>query len=97
MPGGGLGTLEAGVGALVSVGVAVVDAWAIPWSGCTTLRSLSARTPPGSIPVSSSLRELFQEFLIVKEGQDELGLGGGKFRRNLGDGVRKSGYRRSIS
>ena len=39
--GGGLGTLEAGVGALVSVGVAVVDSRSIPWSGCTTPRSLS--------------------------------------------------------
>ena len=39
--GGGLGTIEAGVGALVSVGVAVVDAQDIPWSGCTTPGSLS--------------------------------------------------------
>ena len=39
--GGRLGTHEAGVGALVSVGVAVVDARAIPWSGCITPGSLS--------------------------------------------------------
>ena len=43
-----LGKLEAGLGALVSVGVAVVDARAILWSGT-----------PGSVPVSSSLRESF--------------------------------------
>ena len=39
--GGGLGKLETGVGALVSVGVAVVDVRDIPWSGCTTPGSLS--------------------------------------------------------
>ena len=43
---GGLGTLEAGVGSLLSVGVAVVDAWAIPWSGCTPPGSLSVCPPP---------------------------------------------------
>ena len=68
VPGGGLGTLEAGVGALVSVGVAVVDTWAIPWSGCTTPGSISVCTTPGSIPVISSLLESFQKFLIVQEG-----------------------------
>ena len=46
--GGGLGTLEAGVGALVSVGVAVVDALAIPWSGRTTPGNLSVCPTPGS-------------------------------------------------
>ena len=96
VPGGGLGALEAGVGAHVSVGVAVVGARAIPWSRCTTPGSLSVCTTPGSIPVSSSIQESFQKFLIVQEGRDELGLGGGKFRRNLGDGLRKSGCRRSI-
>ena len=96
VPAGGLRTLEAGVGALVSVGVAVVDDWSITWSGCTTPGSISICTTPGSIPVSSSLRESFQKFLIVQEGQDELGLGGGKLRRNLGNGVCKSGYCRSI-
>ena len=35
MSGCGYGTLETGVRALVSVGVAVVYAWAIPWSSCT--------------------------------------------------------------
>ena len=68
VPGGGRRTLEAGVGALVSVGVAVVDARAIPWSGCTTPGSLSVCTTPGSIPVISSLLESFQKFLIVQEG-----------------------------
>ena len=53
--GGGLGTLEAGVGALVSVSVAVVDAQAIPWFGCTTPGSLSLCSTPGSVPVSPSL------------------------------------------
>ena len=55
--GGGLGTLEAGVGALVSVGVAAVDARAIPWSNCTTPRSISVCSTPGSVPVSCYLRE----------------------------------------
>ena len=96
VPGGVIGTLEAGVGALVSVGVAAVDVRAIPWSGYTTPVSLFVCTTSGSISVSSSLRESFQKFLIFQEGQDELGLGGGKFRRKLGDGVRNSGCRRSI-
>ena len=91
VPGGGLGTLEAGVRALISVGVTVVDARDIPWSGCTTPGSLSVCTTPGSIPVSSYLRESFEKFLIVQKGRDELGLVGGKFQINLGDGVRKSG------
>ena len=42
----GLGTLETGMGALVSVGVAVVDARVIPWSGCTTPGSLSVLSTP---------------------------------------------------
>ena len=79
MPRGGLGTLEAGVGALVFVGMAVVDAWAIPWSGCTTPGSISVCIPPGSILVSPSLQELVQKFFIVQEGRYELELGRGKF------------------
>ena len=35
VPGCGLSALEAGVGKLLSVGVAVVDARTIPWSGRT--------------------------------------------------------------
>ena len=47
VPSIGLGTLEAGVRALVPVGVTVVDARTIPWSGRTTPGSLSVcPTPP---------------------------------------------------
>ena len=38
VPSIGLGTLEAGVRALFPVGVTVVDARTIPWSGSTTPR-----------------------------------------------------------
>ena len=67
--------LETGVGALVSVGVAVVDARAIPCSGCTTLVNISVCSTPGSVPVPSYLLESFYKFLVVQEGRDELGLG----------------------
>ena len=50
VPGCGLRKLEAGVGTLVSVGVTVVDAWTIPWSGRTSLVSLSVCHTPGSVP-----------------------------------------------
>ena len=46
----GIGTLETGVGAIVSVGVAVVDARAFPWF---------SRTTPGILSVCSTL-EVFQ-------------------------------------
>ena len=59
MFGCGFGTLETGVGALVSVGVAVVDARAIPWSGRTTPGNISVCSTPGSVPVPSSLRDYF--------------------------------------
>ena len=46
VPGSGLRTLETGVGKLVPVGVTVVDARTIPWSGRTTPGSLSVCHPP---------------------------------------------------
>ena len=55
VPGCGLRTLEAGVGTLVSVGVIVVDAWTIPWSGRTTPGSLSVCHTPGSVPTPTYL------------------------------------------
>ena len=60
----GLRTLETGVGTFVSVSVTVVDARTIPWSGCTTLGSLSVCYTPGSNPAPSSLRKSFQKSLI---------------------------------
>ena len=54
VPGCGLRTLEAGVGTLVYVSVAVVDAWTIPWYGSTTPGSLSVCHPPGSVPNPTS-------------------------------------------
>ena len=56
VPSIGLGTLEAGVRALVPVGVTVVDAWTIPWSGRTTTGSLSVCPTPGSVPASPFIR-----------------------------------------
>ena len=56
VPSIGLGTLEAGVRALVPVGVTVVDALTIPWSGRTTPRSLSVCPTPGSVPASPFIR-----------------------------------------
>ena len=55
VPSSGLGTLEAGVWALVPVGVTVVDARTIPWSVRTTPRSLSVCPTPGSLPASLSI------------------------------------------
>ena len=52
VPGTGLRALETGVGTLVPVGVTVVDAWTIPWSGRTTPGSLSVCHTPGSVPAS---------------------------------------------
>ena len=52
VPSSGLGTLEAGVQALVPVGVIVVDARTIPWSGHTTPGSLSVCPTPRSVPAS---------------------------------------------
>ena len=52
----GLGTLEAGVRALVPMGVTVVDARTIPWSGRTTPGSLSVCPTPGSVPDSTFIR-----------------------------------------
>ena len=75
MSGCGFRTLETGVGALVSMGVAVVDARAIPCSGRTTLVNISVCSTPGSVPVPSYLLESFYKFLVVQEGRDELGLG----------------------
>ena len=45
VPSIGLRTLETGVGTLVPVGVTVVDARTIPWSGRTTPGSLSVYHP----------------------------------------------------
>ena len=59
MYGGRLEKLEAGVGALVSVGVAVADARAIPWSGykcphpsfkCLEPAAVHIKMLPRSIP-----------------------------------------------
>ena len=61
----GLRTLETGVGTLVSVIVAVVDARPIPWYVRTTPVSLSVCHNPGSVSATSSLRKSFQELLIV--------------------------------
>ena len=55
VPGCGLRTLEAGVGTLVYVGVTVVDARTIPWSGRTTPGSLSVCHTPGSVPTPTFL------------------------------------------
>ena len=52
VPSIGLGTLEAGVRALVPVGVTVVDARTIPWSVRSTPGSLSVCPTPGSVPAS---------------------------------------------
>ena len=52
----GLGTLEAGVRALVPVGVTVVDARTIPWSGRTTPGSISVCPTPGSVPAPPFIR-----------------------------------------
>ena len=49
VPGIGLRTLETGVGTLVPVGVRLVDARTIPWSGRTTPGSLSVCHTPGNI------------------------------------------------
>ena len=48
VPNSRIRTLEAGVETLVSVGVTVVDARTIPWSGRTTPGSLSVCHTPGS-------------------------------------------------
>ena len=56
VPSIGLRTLETGVGTLVLVGVTVVDARTIPWSGCTTPLSLSVCHTPGSVPASPFIR-----------------------------------------
>ena len=58
VPSIGLRKLEAGVRALVPVGVIVVDAWTIPWSGRTTLGILSVCPTPEVFqlpPLSDSL------------------------------------------
>ena len=72
MSGCRFGTPETGVGALVSVGVAVVDTLAIALSGCTTPGSLSVCSTPGSVPGSSSLREYFRSFWL--SSRDEMSL-----------------------
>ena len=56
VPSSGLGTLEAGVWAIVPVGVTVVDARTNPWSGHTTPGSLSVCPTPGSVPASPFIR-----------------------------------------
>ena len=56
VPSSGLGTLEAGVRALVPVGVTVVNARTIPWSGRTTPGSLSVYPTPGSVTAPPSIR-----------------------------------------
>ena len=56
VPSRGIGTIEAGVGALVPVSVTVVDARTIPWSGRTTHGSLYVCLTPGSVPASPSIR-----------------------------------------
>ena len=56
VPGIGLRTLETGVGALVPVGVTVVDARTISWSGRTTPGSLTVCHTPGSVPDSTFIR-----------------------------------------
>ena len=56
VPGIGLGTLESGVGTLVPVGVTVVDARTIPWSGRTTPGIISVCNTPGSVPASPFIR-----------------------------------------
>ena len=52
----GLGTLEAGLRALVPVGVTVVDARTIPWFGRTTPGSISVCPTLGSVPASPFIR-----------------------------------------
>ena len=61
----GLRTFKTGVGTLVSVSVAVVDARTIPWSGHTNPGSLSVCYTTGSVPDPSSLLMFFQKLLIV--------------------------------
>ena len=56
VPSIGLGTLEAGVRALVPVHVTVVNARNIPWSGRTTPGSLSVCPTPGSVSASPFIR-----------------------------------------
>ena len=56
VPSIGLRTLETGVRTLVPVGVTVVDAQTIPWSGRTTPGSLSVCPTPGSVTASPSTR-----------------------------------------
>ena len=65
VPGIGLRTLETGVGTLFPVGVTVVDARTIPWSGSTTPGSLSVCHTPGSVPASPIIRYPFEKALIV--------------------------------
>ena len=55
VPSSELRELEAGVRALVPVGVTVVYARTIPWSGRTTPGSLSVCPTPGSVPASPSI------------------------------------------
>ena len=56
VPSSGIRALEAEVRALVLMGVTVVDAWTIPWSGRTTPGSISVCPTPGSVPASPSIR-----------------------------------------
>ena len=65
VPSIGLGTLEAGVRELVPVGVTVVDARTIPWSGSTTPGSLSVCPTSGSVPASPFIRYPFKQVLII--------------------------------
>ena len=65
VPSIGLRTLEAGVRTLMPVGVTVVDAQTIPWSGRTTPGSLSVYPTPGSVPGSPSIRYPFNQALII--------------------------------
>ena len=74
VPGSGLRTLEAGVGTLVSVSVALVDARTIRWSGSTTPGSLSVCHYPGSVPNPTSLQKSFQEAMVVHQGRDYFSL-----------------------
>ena len=69
VPGCRFRTLEDGVGTLVSVGVAVVDVRTIPWSDCTTPRSIYACHPPRSVPTPTSLSKSFLKALVVQQRQ----------------------------
>ena len=60
MTGCGLRTLETGVGKLVSVSVAVVNARTIPWSGRTTPEVFPSATPPEVFQLPPHSESLFK-------------------------------------